>query len=55
MTISELYKSHVDALSQQAKAGDELALKSLACLSLLAGGWRYGDPNPDDDSKTGRD
>lgn len=48
MTISEHYKAHIDLLEAMAEAGDEVAVKSLACLALLAEGWRYGDPDPDD-------
>jgi hypothetical protein len=48
MTISELFKGHVDELLRRANSGDEFAGKSLACLSLLTDGWRYGDPDPTD-------
>lgn len=53
MTFSEHYKAHVDALTALAEAGDEMAIRSLCCMSMLAQGWRYGDPEggdgPDDD------
>lgn len=46
MTLSEHYKAHVELLERLAEAGDEMATRSLACLALLAEGWRYGDPDP---------
>lgn len=48
MTISEHYREHVALLERLSEDGDEIAAKSLACLALLATGWRYGDPDPDD-------
>lgn len=48
MTVSEHFKSLVDELQRRAECGDEFSLKSLAALALLAEGWRYGDPDPDD-------
>jgi hypothetical protein len=54
MTVSQAYKAHVNALTSQALAGSEFAVKSLACLSLLAEGWRYGDPDPSSDDETSR-
>lgn len=53
MTTSELFKAHVMELQAKAEAGDEFANKSLACLSLLAEGWRYGDPDPTDPDDPG--
>lgn len=47
-STSELFKEHVDALVALSEGGDLMARKSLACLSLLAEGWRYGDPDPVD-------
>lgn len=47
-TTSQLFKEHVDALLALAERDDLMARKSLACLSLLAEGWRYGDPDPVD-------
>jgi hypothetical protein len=48
-TISELYREHVEELQRLASCGDEFATKSLACLALVCEGWRYGDPDPEDD------
>lgn len=48
-SVSELYREHVEFLERMAEAGCETSTKSLACLSLLAEGWRYGDPDPVDD------
>lgn len=53
MTVSEHYKAHVEYLEALATAGDEMAMRSLACLSLLAEGWRYGDPDPVDGGPDG--
>ena len=47
-STSELFKEHVDTLLALAESDDLMARKSLACLSLLAEGWRYGDPDPVD-------
>ena len=47
-SVSELYHDHVRELERRAEAGDEFALKSLCCLSLVCEGWRYGDPDPVD-------
>ncbi len=48
MTISEMFKAHVDRLTELSDAGDDVATRSLAALALLASGWRYGDPDPKD-------
>lgn len=53
MTTSEHYKALVDELLGKAEAGDLLAVRCLAALSLLAEGWRYGDPDPRDDPPDG--
>ena len=56
MTISDLYYDHIRSLETMAEAGDETAIKSLACMQLLISGWRYGDPDPfdpDDDPDGG--
>jgi hypothetical protein len=46
---SELFKAHVDELTRRVEEHDDVfAQKSLACLALLAEGWRYGDPDPTD-------
>lgn len=52
-STSELFKEHVDKLVSLAERDDDSdetldARRSLACLSLLAEGWRYGDPDPVD-------
>ena len=55
-SVSELYHDHVRELERRAEAGDEFALKSLCCLSLVCEDWRYGDPDPvdpDDDPNGG--
>jgi len=46
MTISEVFKAHVDYLEALAEAGDEMATRTLGCMALLAQGWHYGDPDP---------
>jgi hypothetical protein len=51
-TTSRAYKALVDELQAKWEAGDELAARCLSAMSLLAAGWRYGDPDPldpDDD------
>lgn len=48
LSTSDLFKQHIDALMALAENEDLMARKSLACLSLLAEGWRYGDPDPVD-------
>lgn len=53
MNDSELYREHVEELELRALAGDDFAIRSLACMALLARGWRYGNPDltetpPDD-------
>ena len=47
-SISDLFKAHVDALIELSDAGDCMATKSIACMALLAEGWRCGDPDPAD-------
>lgn len=47
-TVSDLYLEHVLWLQDQADRGDVNACKTLACLGLLASGWRWGDPDPDE-------
>ena len=46
-TLSDLYLEHVLWLREEADRGDLMAVKTLACLGLLASGWRFGDPDPD--------
>ena len=53
MTTSEHYKALVDELLGKAEAGDLLAVRCLAALSLVVEGWRYGDPDPTDDPPDG--
>lgn len=48
MTLNDAYSEHVAILVRLAEDGDEVAGRSLACLALLAEGWRYGDPDPSD-------
>ena len=50
MTVSDHYRAHVELLERLAEAGCEMSAKSLAALALLAEGWRYGDPDPVDDT-----
>ena len=45
---SEAYRRHLEELEFLAIEGDEFAIKTLACITLLLEGWRYGDPDPDD-------
>lgn len=52
-STSELFKEHIDALLALAEGEDLMARKSLACMSLLAEGWRYGDPDPVDPDPDG--
>ena len=48
MTTSEAYRLHIAVLEALASTGDDLAAKSLACITLIESGWRYGDPDPVD-------
>ena len=48
MSTSEAYKALVDELMGKWEAGDLLAARCLAALSLVCEGWRYGDPDPTD-------
>lgn len=48
MTTSEHYKALVEELMLKWEAGDELAARCVAAMSLLVEGWRYGDPDPVD-------
>lgn len=41
------FVAHVRSLEARCIAGDEDATKSLACMALLAEGWRPGDDDPD--------
>lgn len=54
-TISELYLAHIEDLTARADRGDESARKTLACISLITSGWRYGDPDPDESEATLRE
>lgn len=45
---SRAFREHVDTLLSRALEGDDDANRSLACIALLAAGWRYGDPDPVD-------
>ena len=42
------FKAHIDELRQRAELGDQLAIRSLACIALVIEGWRYGDADPPD-------
>jgi len=53
MTTSEAYKDLVDELEHRVAYGDPFAERCLAAMSLLALGWRYGDPDPPDDDDGG--
>jgi hypothetical protein len=48
MTTSEAYRIHIAVLEALAGTGDEIAAKSLACITLVESGWRCGDPDPED-------
>jgi hypothetical protein len=48
MTTSEHFTAHVLELEARALAGDEFSIRSLCAMSLLAEGWRVGDPDPVD-------
>ena len=52
-STSTAYKALVDELVAKAEAGDRLASRCLAALSLMGEGWRYGDPDPTDPPPTG--
>lgn len=53
-STSELFKEHIDELLRLAEENEDLmARKSLACMSLLAEGWRFGDPDPVDPGPDG--
>lgn len=48
--LSVAYKGLVEELLRRCETGtDSHACQCLAALSLLAEGWRYGDPDPEDD------
>lgn len=49
MTVATAYAEHIDELERRAIAGDDFAVKSLACMVLLKEGWKPGDPDPTDD------
>lgn len=44
-----MFKAHIDRLEEMADSGDLLAAQSIACMALIAAGWRYGDPDPTSD------
>lgn len=48
-STSEVFKNIVDELRRRSEWGDEFATQCLACMELLSTGWRYGDPDPEDD------
>lgn len=48
MTLTDAFIAHKQDLEARAIQGDEIAEKSLACITLLECGWREGDPDPDD-------
>lgn len=50
-TDAQVYRAfmlHVKKLEKQAIAGDKDAIRSLACMALLAEGFKYEGPDPDD-------
>jgi hypothetical protein len=51
--VSIAYKALIDELLQKVEAGDDLATRCLAALSLVCEGWRYGDSDPSDDPPKG--
>ena len=51
--ISASFKQHIADLILLSECNDIVAKKSLACLSLLSDGWRYGDPDPSDSPPDG--
>lgn len=53
MTVASAYEEHVTELERRAIAGDEFAVRSLACMVLLKEGWKPGDPDPSDDDPDG--
>jgi len=40
-----LFVAHVKDIEARALAGDQHAIKSLACLALLSEGWRPSSPD----------
>ena len=44
----QAYLDVVYELMRRSDYGDELATKTIACMSLLACGWHLGDPEPDE-------
>lgn len=45
--VYEAFCKHVKKLERQARKGDKDAIRSLACMALLAEGWKPDIP-PDD-------
>ena len=50
---SKAYKALVDELLEKAEQDDLFAIRCLGAMSLLAEGWRYGDPDPTDPPSDG--
>ena len=42
-TTRELFEAHVNAVLAKAEDGDDFAIKTLACMALLAEGFPDGD------------
>lgn len=51
--VSEIMRRHVAYLEELAASGDEMAMRTLGCMALLAQGWNYGDPDPVDGGPDG--
>lgn len=48
-STSDAFREIVEELERRSEFGDSFATQCLACMDLLATGWRYGDPDPEDD------
>lgn len=49
MTTTQAFNAHVEQLRRRAQSGCMISIQSLACISLLTGGWR---PPPDGGGET---
>lgn len=49
MVTTRAYKKLIDELREKMENGDELATRCVGAMALLISGWRYGDPDPEDD------
>ena len=50
---SEAFRRLVEELERRALYGDAFAAQSLSAIALVASGWSYGDPDPEDPNPDG--